>query len=217
MTIIHNISDRENEQEHRRNNRNGSTNTRVSGDSNYDNADYDSRHGPGHYGARRGAVDFGRDPRGAPLRRGAEDSGRGTHDDGDDEESESSHRVRRGSAAGRDEFRGFLGAREFERRPVNSRYEEGLEFGRPGRGEEHRPANEEEYRRWQQLRSRADRPRHLERVSNNARVDGEDDFEPRGLRRAAPLTRHGMGERAQYVYYEPHGPRHEADPRSARR
>lgn len=228
MPGTHNMSDRDYEQEHRRNNRNGATNARISGfadsdDADYENADYASRYGPGHNGFRRGAVDFGHDQRGVGHRRGAEGFDRDCHDDlstsenGDDKQSEGLRRVRRGSAADQDEFRGFLRAREFELRPVNSRYEEDLEFGHPGRGEENRSASEEDHRRWQQLRSSAQRPRHLEPISHDARAGDRNDFESRELRRAAPLTRHGMEERARYFYYEPHGPRREAELGSSRR
>jgi len=219
MTNNRNMSGREYEQSRRRNDRDDSPHTRFSGyanghDSDLDNADYGFHLGPGHNGNRRGAVDLGVVPRGERTRPGAIDFGRGPHDDleisrnKDDEDSEGFLRVRRGSAAGRD------GSRGFERRPVNSRFDEDLKSGLPARGEEYLPSGEEIYGRLQRPTRRSGH------VSHDARVDGEDDFEPRDLRRADPLTRdgaRGTEDRAQYVYYEPHGPCREGGPRSTRR
>lgn len=225
MPGIRNLSDREHEQEHRRNNGNGSTNT---GNSSFAHLDHGvgenaSRHRSEHNGIRQGAVDSSRDLHGSRPRRGAIDFGRGPHEglfssgNGDNEDSVSLNDTRRGSAADHDEFRGIVGARGSERRPVNSTHQVDLEHDRLVRGQDDRPASEEGSRRSQESRSRVERPRQTESVSHEAQNDGEDDFEPRGLRRAVPLTEARVEERAAYVYYRPHGPRREVEPRSARR
>ncbi len=244
MPNIRNMSNREHEQEHRQNNGNGSTNIGNSSSARV-NAEHGLQQGSGHNGVHQAAVDSGRDSHGDRPRRGAIDFGRGPHEglfssrNGANEDSEGSNSMRRGSAADHDEFRGTVAGRGSERRPVNSRHQMDLEHDRSVRGQSYRPASEEETRRSQQSRSRVERPRHTEGVSHEARNDGEadfeprglrravpltearvekgeDDFEPRGLRRAVPLTQQRVDERAEYVYYRPHGPRRDAKPNSAR-